>query len=49
LVALIEVNDVMVNKTVIDELSYGYFPGIRVLKADVSEHCVGSIFKETAI
>ena len=27
-----------------DKLSSGYFPGIWVLKADVSEHCVGSIF-----
>jgi hypothetical protein len=26
-------------------LSSGYFPGVWVLKADVSEHCVGSIFK----
>jgi hypothetical protein len=27
-----------------DELSSGYFPGVWVLEADVSEHCVGSIF-----
>jgi hypothetical protein len=27
-----------------DELSSGYFSGVWVLKADVSEHCVGSIF-----
>jgi hypothetical protein len=27
-----------------DELSSGYFPGVWVLKADVSELCVGSIF-----
>jgi hypothetical protein len=27
----------------IDELSSGYFPGVWVLKADVSELCVGSI------
>jgi len=27
-----------------DKLSSGYFPGVWVLKADVSEHCVGSIF-----
>jgi hypothetical protein len=26
------------------ELSSGYFPGVSVLKADVSEQCVGSIF-----
>jgi hypothetical protein len=28
----------------IDKLSSGYLPGVWVLKADVSEHCVGSIF-----
>jgi hypothetical protein len=27
-----------------ERLSSGYFPGVWVLKADVSEHCVGSIF-----
>jgi hypothetical protein len=27
-----------------DELSSGYFPGVWVLKADLSEHCVSSIF-----
>jgi len=27
-----------------DKLSSGYFPGVWVLKADVSEHCIGSIF-----
>ena len=27
-----------------DKLSSGYFPGVWVFKADVSEHCVGSIF-----
>jgi hypothetical protein len=27
-----------------DRLSSGYFPGVWVLTADVSEHCVGSIF-----
>ena len=27
-----------------DKLSSGYFPGVWVLKADVSEHCVRSIF-----
>jgi hypothetical protein len=27
-----------------ERLSSGYFPGVCVLKADVSEHCVGSIF-----
>ena len=27
-----------------DKLSSGYFPGVWVLKADVSEHCVSSIF-----
>ena len=25
--------------------SFGYFPGVRVLKADVSEPSIGSIFK----
>jgi len=24
--------------------SFGYFPGVRVLIADVSEHSIGSIF-----
>ena len=33
-----------VTNTSSDELSSGYFPGVWVLKADVSEHCVGSIF-----
>jgi hypothetical protein len=28
----------------LDGLSSGYIPGVWVLKADVSEHCVGSIF-----
>jgi hypothetical protein len=27
-----------------ERLSSGYFSGVWVLKADVSEHCVGSIF-----
>ena len=27
-----------------DKLSAGYFAGVWVLKADVSEHCVGSVF-----
>jgi len=27
-----------------DKLSSGYFPGVWVLKTDVSEHCIGSIF-----
>ena len=27
-----------------DELSSGYFPGVWVLKTDVSEHCISSIF-----
>ena len=27
-----------------DELSSGYFPGVWVVKTDVSEHCIGSIF-----
>jgi len=34
----------MNTKKDIDKLSSGYFPGVWVLKADVSEHCVGSIF-----
>jgi len=32
------------NKVFHDKLSSGYFPGIRVLKTDISEHCIGSIF-----
>jgi hypothetical protein len=31
-------------KHIHDKLSSGYFPGVCVLKADVSELCVGSIF-----
>jgi len=30
-----------------DKMSSGYFPRVWVLKADVSEHCVGSIFNFT--
>jgi hypothetical protein len=26
-------------------ISFGRFPGVSVLIADVSEHCIGSIFK----
>jgi hypothetical protein len=26
-------------------ISFGCFPGVSVLIADVSEHCIGSIFK----
>jgi hypothetical protein len=32
------------NSITVERLSSGYFPGVWVLKADVSEHCVGSIF-----
>ena len=31
-----------------DKLSSGYFPGVWVLKTDVSEHCIGSIFNSTS-
>jgi len=30
--------------TVCNAFSFGYLPGVRVLKADVSEHFIGSIF-----
>jgi len=32
------------DRIVCDKLPSGYFPGVWVLKADVSEHCIGSIF-----
>jgi len=32
------------NSIMADKLSSGYFPGVRVLKTDISEHCIGSIF-----
>jgi len=37
-------NKMVINSNIDDKLSSGYFPAVQVLKADVSEHCVGSIF-----